>query len=167
MAEREFRFCELRADASKRTLEGTLIRFDDTARIAGVFNERVQSGAFSYEDVLLNLQHQRHIPLARSGPNLRISEDCQSLQLVATLANTAAANDALALVEAGVLRGFSSEFVVREDQWSNGGEDRLIIRATLYGVGVVDTPAYPKSTIDARAAYIDTIKAPDRLTWMV
>ena len=158
---REFRFTELRADVADRKLSGVVVRYGDNARIAQVFNETVEPGAFEYDDLILNLQHQRHIPLARSGPNLQLSDDGESLQLVAILANTRAADDALELVADGVLRGFSTEFVVAEDEWSNGGQDRLIKRAKLYGIGLVDTPAYPQSTLDKRAAYLDTVKPTD------
>ena len=154
----EYRFSELRADVAERKLSGVVVRYGDVARIAGVFNETVEAGAFRFDDVLLNFQHQRHIPLARSGPHLRIEDDGSKLQLIATLANTRAADDALALVESGVLRGLSAEFVVRQDEWTNGGQDRTIKRADLYAVGLVDKPAYPQSTLDIRQLFVDSLK---------
>ena len=150
MSTREFRFCELRADVAERTLSGVVVRYGDAARIAGVFNETVERGAFQYDDVLLNLQHQRHIPLARTGPNLRLEDSGSGLQLIAIIARTRAGDDALALVESRVLRGLSAEFVVSDDEWTNGGQDRIIKRAKLYAVGLVDKPAYPQSTLDIR-----------------
>ena len=65
MAEPFYRYAELRADG--RTLQGVLVRYGDTAT---QFRERIEPGAFgdvASLDVLLNVQHSRSKPLARSG----------------------------------------------------------------------------------------------------
>lgn len=150
MSNVEYRFTECRYNSDKREVSGTLVNYGDVARIANVFNERVSPGAFFFDDVILNVQHDRAQPVARSGPNLTLTDDGESLQLTASLANTRAADDAIKLIDAGILRGLSAEFIVREDEWLDSGETRIIKRADLTGVGLVDRPAYPKSTLAIR-----------------
>ena len=146
MAEPFYRFAELRAEG--RTLQGVLVRYGDTAQ---QFRERIEPGAFgdvASLDVLLNVQHTRAKPLARSkGGGLELRDSAEELAVSASLPATREADDTLELVRAGVLRGFSAEFFpvkMREDAGVS-----VISEARLAGLSVVDSPAYKESRITA------------------
>ena len=146
----EFRFCELRREGRK--LSGRGIVYGDTARI-GNRAERFLPGAFgdvSKLDVILNAAHDRSRPLARSdGGGLVLTDSETALEVVAELAQTRESEDTLALVEAGVLRGFSIEFVPIQVRME--GPTRVLVSARLVGLAVVDRPAYQQSVVSARA----------------
>ena len=147
----EFRFCELRREG--RVLEGTAISYSDVARV-GARAERFLPGAFGVDvgglDVLLNVQHDRARPLARTcGGGLTLTDTSESLEIRAELPETRESTDALALIDAQILRGISLEFVALRERIE--GPTRVIISARLAGLAVVDKPAYRESTISARA----------------
>ena len=146
----EFRFCEVRR--AGRTLSGQGIVYGDKANIGGR-SERFLPGAFgdvSKLDLLINVAHDRSRPLARSqGGGLVLTDSATALEVVAELPETREASDTLALVEAGVLRGFSIEFVPL--QVRTEAATRVLVKARLVGLAVVDKPAYGASTISARA----------------
>ena len=140
--------CELRADG--RTLTGVAIRYGDEANIWGG-TERILAGAMSWQDVILNVQHDRAVPLARTGGGGLVLEDnAEALTIRAELPRTRAADDVLELVRAGVLRGLSVGMQVKRDRWVD--ERRTVVEGVIRHIGVVDTPAYPDSTVTARAA---------------
>src|SRR5690348_2579776 len=97
---------ELRA-TSGRTLAGYAAVWDNPARIGGVFDEVVRRGAFaaslaSGADVFLLAHHDFAQPLARTGAgNLQLREDARGLAFEATLPETRAADDVLALARSG------------------------------------------------------------------
>ena len=147
----EFRFAELR-QTGERSVSGTVVRYDDVASIAGTFHERIMPGAFTAQDTILNLQHDRAKPLARMGEggSLQFVASPGKLEVRAEIVNTPTGNDALALIEARILRGFSVEMTVKRDRWQRAGELplRTIESALLRGVALVDRPAYPKSSVN-------------------
>ena len=62
-------------------------------------------------NILLNFQHQRARPLARTGGGgLVLTDSAERLEVAATLPMTRDADDALTLVDEGILQGFSIEF---------------------------------------------------------
>ena len=148
--EMEYRYFEIRAEG--RRLSGVALVYGDTARTP--FGEEVfEAGAFgdvANLDVLLNVQHQRSRPLARTGGGgLVLTDTPEALTVTADLPNTREADDALALVEAGILRGLSIEFGARRERQE--GRRRIVQTALLGGLALVDRPAYPASTVAARA----------------
>ena len=153
MLKTERRFCEIRADEDGRRLSGWVIRYDDKAVIRGGIVERFVPGAFGEVgmlDVILNSHHQRTVPLARTGGGgLTLLDSKDGLSFRAELPSTTAADDVLALVRSKVLRGASVEFRALKE--SHSGEGRLIERAALTAIGIVDKPAYEQSSIEARA----------------
>ena len=148
MAER--RFSELRQEG--RTLSGVLLRYGDTAALPWG-RERFEPGAFgdvSRADVILNSHHERSRPLARTGGGgLELLDTREALNIRATLPRTQHADDTIALVVSGVLRGLSLEFSAVAEQMET--DIRVIERAELRGLAVVDRPAYPDSLVQARA----------------
>jgi len=162
----ELRFCEVRFDRAARRLEGTVVEWSDRATIAGLFTEQIQRGALDLSDVTMTLQHDRSKALARTaGGGLELRDDATGLYLSATLPKTALADDALTLVEARVLRGLSVELHVDEERWSNGNRDRLIIRARMPRLSLVDSPAYPRSSVELRHK-LDSEKPEPVRSWL-
>ena len=143
----ERRFTELRQDG--RRLSGTAVRYGDLAQLPWG-TERIEAGAFApLGDVILNTLHDRQTPLARTdGGGLLLNDTTAALEVIAELPPTQAADDVLALVKRKVLRGLSIEF--RADSERLEGDIRVIERARLSGVAVVDRPAYPDSAVEAR-----------------
>ena len=147
----ERRDVELRAAVEGRRLEGVAVRYGDTARLPWG-RERVAVGAFRpIGDVLLNASHERAAPLARTGgAGLVLLDTAESLVFRADLPETLAADDVLELVRAGVMRGASVEMHVKAQRFADGV--RIVERAVLTAIGIVDTPAYPASEVEARRA---------------
>ena len=114
--------------------------------------ERFEPGAFGdvrRADVILNRQHFRHIPLARTGSGgLSLIDSPAALRMRAALPETREASDALTLVRAGVLRGLSVEFIAHDETYQDGV--RVIRGATLRNIGLVDRPAYAGATPEVR-----------------
>ena len=109
--------------------------------------------------MVLNRQHQRVVPLARTdGGGLELRDVEGKLVMKAELPETQDAKDVLELVRKKVLRGLSVEFKALEEYIENGV--RVITRAVLSGIGVVDTPAYSGSVVEARRrfGFIGTVK---------
>ena len=143
----ERRYCELRSEG--RTLQGDAVVYGDRA----VFpwgEETIQSGAFApLGDVILNRQHERVIPLARTGGGgLTLQDSPEALRILATLPDTPSANETLTLIREKILRGLSIEFHATAERQS--GDLRIIEKAQLVGVGVVDDPQYEQSIVSAR-----------------
>lgn len=145
MAELERRYAELRLDG--RTLTGFAVRYGDVARLPWG-SERVEPGAFRFDDVVLNAMHERAKPIARTPDTLALVESAEGLAVRAELPETRDADDALANVRAKVFRGFSVEFLARAERREGGV--RVIEAAELVGLAVVDRPAYTQSTVAAR-----------------
>ena len=153
MSDLERRYVELRADADGRRLSGVAIRYGDTATLP-FGRERVEPGAFgdmAAADVILNASHDRTAPLARTGGGgLELVDSAERLAFAATLPETRAADDVLALVRGNIMRGASVEMRVTGQRFESGV--RIIERAALSAIGIVDTAAYGKSEIEARRA---------------
>ena len=146
----ERRFAELRHGPG-RTLEGVALRYGDTATLPWG-EERFEPGAFgdvAAADVILNLAHDRTRPIARTGgAGLALLDTAERLAIRADVPPTQDGDDALSLVRAGVLRGLSIEFRAVAERIEGGV--RVIERAVLSAIGIVDTPAYPASEVEAR-----------------
>ena len=134
-----------------RNLRGVGIRYGDVARTPWG-RETFQPGAFgdvSRLDVRLNVQHNRDRLIARTPGTLQLADGPDALRVLATLPETREADDALTLVRAGVLRGLSLEFRAGDAPIIDGV--RTVRRAGLLAFGLVDTPAYGGSIVEARA----------------
>lgn len=134
-----------------RNLRGVVIQYGDVARMP-FGRETFERGAFgdvSGLDVRLNVQHNRDRLIARTPQTLTLTDGPDALRMAATLPETREADDALAAVRAGLLRGLSLEFRAVRAPFVDGL--RTIRKATLRAFGLVDTPAYAGSTVEARA----------------
>ena len=144
--ERRSRPVELRAEG--RQLSGVVMPYNERALMPWG-GERFEPGAFQpLGDVKLNLQHQRTTLLTRTGAGLELVDGPDALRMVAALPDVTAARDAVELVRAGVLQGLSVEFTAVRERLENG--DRVLERAFLSAIGVVDDGAYPGATVEAR-----------------
>lgn len=139
---------ELRADPEGRTLSGVAIRYGDTARLPFGL-EKFEAGAFvDLSNVRLDVQHDRGRIIARTGAGLILTDSPEALTFEATLPETREADDTLRLVRADILRGASIEFRAMRERLER--RTRIVSRALLGAVSVVDDPAYKLSAIQAR-----------------
>ncbi|MCY3918743.1 MAG: HK97 family phage prohead protease [Chloroflexi bacterium] len=136
-----------------RTLAGPAVVYSDVARVDR-YRLQIMPGAFAPlpADVALNVQHDRAAIVARIGAGLELQDGPDQLRMAATLPATPRADQALADVKAGLLLGISAELVVARQTVSGGL--RKVEKATLTGLALVDTPAFPQSEIEAMAARI-------------
>ena len=150
----EIRFVEIRADDEheKGVLSGVAVSYSDITTIPEIGLERFMPGAFGPVDdldVILNRQHVRNAPLARTGGGgLVLTDGPDELRFEATMPETEAARDTLLLVRSRVLRGASIEFKATRERMVSGV--RTIQAARLTGIAICDRPAYPQSAVEAR-----------------
>ena len=150
----EYRYAEI-ADVDGRTLHGTVMRYGDTSTQNSYGSpERFEPGAFgdvANSDVSLNIQHNRDRLISRTGSGLVLTDSPERLEIAATIINTKDGDDALVMVEEGLLRGFSTEFFARRERVEN--RTRVISKALMPRIGLVDDPAYSGSVVaEIRAA---------------
>ena len=147
------RYFEMRFDADERRVSGTAMKYGDVAKLPWGEKEKFEPGAFGEVaglDVIMNVQHDRAQPIARTtGGTMRLADTGGELTIEADLPDTTIANDAVANIRAGILRGFSVEFIPEETREDSG--IIIVEKADLRGVGVVDRPAYPKSKVHPRS----------------
>ena len=133
--------CEFRVMG--RTLSGTVLRYGD---ISPTHKERFLPGAFGpTPNAPLNIQHDRNLVVLDRGSYI-LNDTPRSLELRADLPPESAA---LKLVRRGALNGYSVEFHARAE--SREGGVRVVEKAELVGIGLVDVPSYPASTAEVRA----------------
>lgn len=155
----ETRVMELRAEPpteGKMVLEGYAARFGDITDL-GFFNERISRGAFDNvlnDDVRFLLNHDG-MPLARTtNGSLKMEARDEGLWTRAELNDTQAARDVYAAVQRGDITQMSFAFTIAEDSHDPEANLRTIKQVKrMYDVSAVSFPAYPTTTIEARAAY--------------
>lgn len=148
----EERFVKIASpENDSRVLEGTVLVYGDQA-IGNFGPERFTPGAFgdvSKLDVVLDVQHVRGRPIARTPDTLQLIDSATDLKLKAIIPETRDGDDVLTLVKNRILQGLSVRFIpVRQHR---EGETRIITKAILESVGVVDKPSYPLSRLESRA----------------
>ena len=125
-----------------RTLTGRVMTFGD---ISPEYRERFLPGAFGPEpSAPLNIHHDRAMVVLDAG-RYALNDTGRALEIRAELP---AGSAALSLVRRGALNGYSVEFHARAERREAGV--RVIERAALVGVGLVDQPSYPESTAEIR-----------------
>lgn len=135
--------CELRAEG--RTLTGPAMRYGD---VAPGFRERFEAHAFETrsDPLTLNVQHDGSLRVASTADTLTVADSARTLDVRAELPPDSAA---LTLARSGALRGLSVGFhSLREHRDANG--IRVIERAHLDHIALVDRPAYPAATVEVR-----------------
>ena len=123
-----------------RTLSGRALVYGD---VSPDFRERFEPGAFGAVGTIpVNLQHDKSLVVA---PSAILTDSPRELRVRADLPEGSAA---LALVKRGALSGFSIEFHARAERREAG--IRIVERAELTGLALVDRGAYPQSTAEIR-----------------
>ena len=112
--------------------------------------EKFLPGAFKIppDGVILNVQHDRNKPIARTPDTLILTDTAESLELRADVPGTQEGTDTLTLVRNRILTGLSVEFRAVQEHFEAGV--RVITEAVLSGVAVVDRSAYSGSVVEAR-----------------
>ena len=133
----EKRYLEIR-HSEGRILQGVALPYNQIGQ-SPYGREMFESRAFSPlpADVILNVQHDRGRPIARTGGGLYLDDTDKALSIRAVLPATRESDDTLALVRAGVLRGLSIEFKALQERRENNV--RVVAKALLSGIGVVDS----------------------------
>ena len=147
----EFRYSPLTTvEAGSATFQGVLMKYRSIGE--GPYGKEVflpgSFGNVEQAEILLNVQHDRSRPLARAPGTMQLVDSNSVLTLVAKPPATQEVQDARMMVQAKILTGLSIEFTALEQEHRNGL--RVISKAQLCGVGLVDTPAFPASTVEAR-----------------
>lgn len=163
---KEIRIAELRAvgpDESRvLRLEGTPIVFDTPTTIKaafGEYNEVIRAGALEGADMtdtrLLYNHDNNRIPLARTPKTMQFLPGPAGLRMTAELPDTEEGRSVYTAVQRGDLSGMSFAFKVAEGGSSYDAKTntRTITEIEkLYEVSVVPFPAYPTTSVEARAA---------------
>ena len=145
----ERRFLEVRAEG--RTIIGAPMVYGDIA-LMPFGRETFSPGVFgdvSTLDVRMNIQHNRQRQIARTdGGGLYLTDSPERLEIRAEIPETRDGNDALTMVNNRMLRGLSVEFDPLAERTK--GDLRIIDRADLGAIGLVDIPAYTQSRVEVR-----------------
>ena len=147
MNELEYRFSPVKIEG--RVLSGTVMRYGEIATGAPR-PEKFLPGAFKIppDGVILNVQHDRNKPIARTPDTLILTDTAEALELRAEVPATTEGSDAITLVRNKILVGLSVEFRAVKEHFEAGV--RVITEAVLSGVAVVDRAAYAGSVVEAR-----------------
>ena len=138
----EHRAIEIEPRGYADKVEGVVIRYGDVAHV-GNLHERFLPGAFGSslesDAIRVNFQHSRDRPLAVPA----FIDSQTELRAVFDLPETSDGRDAKELMRQKVLTGLSVEFTPEQERFEGGV--RVIERATLHGLALVDYPAYRES----------------------
>ena len=125
-----------------RTLTGRVMTFGD---VSPEHRERFLPRAFGpAPSAPLNIQHDPKMVVLGAG-RYALNDTGRTLEIRAELP---AGSAALSLVRRGALNGYSVEFHSRAERRESGV--RVIERAALVGIGLVDQPSYPDSVAEVR-----------------
>lgn len=163
---KEIRICEIRADQpageESLMLEGMPIVYNQPTTIndpAGSYKEIIRSGALDGADLsdarLLYNHDLNKVPLARTPKTMQFIKDTAGLKMVASLPDTTEARSVHTAVKRGDLSGMSFAFKVPAggDSYDAATNTRTINKIEkVYEISVVPFPAYPQTSVEARAA---------------
>ena len=146
----EERFIKIAAPEG-RILQGVVLPYNQVGH--GDFGpEKFEARAFGdveNQDLVLNFQHDRKRPLARTPNTLEFKDSPEALTLKAVLPETKDGDDALIMAKSGILQGLSIHFIPIKQRLEGG--IRVISEARLLDVAAVDKPSFEGSRLEARA----------------
>lgn len=153
------------AEDGTMRLSGYAAVFND-ASVPLPFKESIAPGAFrktlsETPDVRLLINHEG-LPLARTkNGTLTLREDDKGLFMDAVIADTQEGRDLYTLVQRGDLDQMSFAFRVVRQKWSEDRSTRLLTELSLADgdVSVVTYPAYPTTSVEARAHLQNAMEA--------
>ena len=162
-------------DATEQKLDGrTLAGYaavygEDSREIVEqgrAFVERIAPGAFAEtlragSDVKLLYNHDPAALLARTkSRTLSLKSDRNGLAFEASLPETTLGNDVRELLARGDLTGeMSFGFFVEDESWNRTRTERLVKRARLVEVSIVQDAAYPQTNSSLRSVSAAAIEA--------
>lgn len=166
---KEVRLCEIRAEVPAGTeslfLEGVPIVYDTPTTItgpAGKYIEVIKRGALDgadLSDVRLMYNHDLNkLPLARTPRTMQLKITPAGMEMAAELPNTEEARAVHTAVKRGDLSGMSFAFKVPKggDTYDAKTNTRTIHKIEkVLECSVVPFPAYPATSVEARAAMQD------------
>ena len=163
---KEHLFAALEFDGKSRVAEGVAVRYSDRAARqlpGGSYSIMVRPGAIrTIDDAILNVQHDRARPLARTGGGgLTFQDGQEALRVRAELPDTAEGRDAATLLERRVLRGFSLELDAHADDIDDESRTLTIEDATVTGVALVDRPRFHRVKRPCGDSRLVTGRSPD------
>jgi HK97 family phage prohead protease len=147
------------ADLKGRHFRGRAVAYGHPSPLPTItgetIHESIQRGVFSETSVPLFREHQPALLLARNSVRLTHGD---SLDVEAELLETAAAEEARALVEADELRGLSIGFLPAANgfHWQRRGSEvhRTLTAGRLIEVSLVAIPAYEGTSASVRSIAI-------------
>lgn len=154
---------EVRADEGGNIIDGRPIVFNQPTDIAGWFEETIEAGALDdtdLSDVRFCKNHDTSNVYARSKKGkgtMTLTPDDEGLLISAEVdkENNPLAATLYSEISRGDIDGMSFMFTVSEDRWEELDSDypkRFITKiGTVLEVSAVTFPAYPQTTIGARA----------------
>ena len=171
---KEVRITEVRAQEPTADGNGTLlivgtpIVFETPTTIndpTGSYTEVIKRGALDGADLtdsrLLVNHDLTRIPLARTPKTMQFNITDKGLEMTAELPDTEEARSAYTAVKRGDLTGMSFAFTVPEggDSYDAKTNTRTITKiAKVYEVSLVNFPAYPTASAEARSARAEGLK---------
>ena len=171
---KEVRITEVRAQEPTADGNGTLlivgtpIVYDTPTTIndpTGSYTEVIKRGALDGADLtdsrLLVNHDLTRIPLARTPKTMQFKITDKGLEMTAELPDTEEARSAYTAVKRGDLTGMSFAFTVPEggDSYDAKTSTRTITKiAKVYEVSLVNFPAYPTASAEARSARAEGLK---------
>jgi len=144
------------------TIVGYAATFNELSLDLGGFRELIAPGAFKAslgrgDDVRALVDHNPERIIGRRTANtLRLVEDDKGLSVEIDLPDTQAGRDILASIKRGDVTGQSFSFYTLADKWERdpavgNAWKRTLLAVDLVDVGPVTFPAYPTTSIAARA----------------
>ena len=140
---------ELQAEDGRR-ISGVLLAYGVVA-VLPWGEEKFEPHAFDVysADVSLTIQHDRSRPVARTGAGLTLRNSSKALSMEAEILRTREGDAALVNIKGGVLRALSVEFRAVAERQETGV--RIIERAKLLGLSIIDNSTYEPSVVPTRA----------------
>ena len=171
---KEIRLAEVRATEPTADgkdaliIVGTPIVYDTPTTIndlLGSYTEVIKRGALDEADLtdsrLLVNHDLNRIPLARTPKTMQFNITDKGLEMRAELPDTEEARTAYTAVKRGDLTGMSFAFTVPDggDSFDAKTNTRTITKiAKVYEVSLVNFPAYPTASAEARSARVEGMK---------
>ena len=161
MAERRYSYggdLQIRQDAgspSPGTIQGAIVVYGDTAPnpYGGLGPERMLAGAWGPDADLLpwtcNLMHNRRQQVGATGDGLTVQDSDAALTAELVLPDSELGRETAYLARNGKVRGLSGEFDILQQYVAADGV-RNVVRVAGDAIGLVDNPAYRKSTLNIR-----------------
>ena len=156
IASDDFEYRQAEDDNSLGTIAGVAIRYGDRANL-GFMTEEVAAGAFgplAGQDLYVNRMHERSQPIVRTpDAALTVMDNEDAIRYELKLAKSSMwAQMADDEIKRGLIRGTSIEMRVSKDEldMEPAVPHRRVLEGRLFGWGLVDRPAYPRSTVQQR-----------------